>query len=144
MFHVLGTFGTSPQRVHYWVKRFLTISPLNSHGGCRNEKFDKKPKNLIRISLWDILEQFPLGTVPFFREKLEGLGFTLCNSDVRAIFEDWNWSWKIPGVQQLLKYTPGNMEYDFTFAVTIRQIPLLKMKWLDEAHFMPSHLLKGN
>jgi hypothetical protein len=48
-----------------------------------------------------------------------------------------------PWSSEILKYTPTNIEYYFTFAVAIRNIPLEKMKWLDEAHFMPFHLLKG-
>jgi hypothetical protein len=76
-------------------------------------------------------------------KQLKLLGFNISEDDVRTIFKYWNWSWKIPGVQQLKKYTPSNLEYYFTFAVSIRYIPFLKMKWLDEAHFMPTHLLKG-
>lgn len=138
------TFETSPQRVRYWLKRFLSPTPTHSHGGCRHEKFSKTIRNVIRIALWDIVQQFPLGTVPFFTGKLEELGFGVSVSDVRAIFNAWNWSWKIPGVIQLLKYTPENLEYYFTFAVAIRYVPLIKMKWLDEAHIKPSHLMKGS
>jgi transposase len=49
----------------------------------------------------------------------------------------------VPAVQQLLKYTPSNMEYYFSYAVGIRCLPLEKLRFLDEAHFNPSHLLKG-
>ncbi len=136
-------FKTSPQRVEYWLKRFLSNKPVGSHGGHRHEKFDRMTRNLIRVTFWDILQQYPLGTVPFFQRKLEELAFNVSISDIRTIFKTWNWSWKIPGVQQLLKYTPANIEYYFEFAVAIRNVPFTKMKWLDEAHIMPSHLLKG-
>jgi len=99
---------------------------------------------LLRAALWDLLERFPLGTIPFFVRKLQKLEYPVEYYDVRRIFESWNWSWKIPGVQQLHKYTPSNIEYYFTFAVAIRFLPLVKLKWLDEAHIMPSHLLKGH
>ena len=74
--------------------------------------------------------------------------------NIRSIFRAWNWSWKgkikslllilsVPSVQQLLKFTPTNLEYYFTFAIAIRTYPLEKLRYLDEAHFVPAHLLKG-
>ena len=137
-------FRTTPQRVLYWIQKFFcpNFHP-KSHGGHHWQKFNNAISNSIWIALWDILQQFPLGTIPFFVKKLQSLDFNVSYDDVRKIFASWNWSWKIPGVQQLLKYTPANIEYYFTFAVFIQYIPLMKMKWLDEAHIMPSHLLKG-
>ncbi len=49
----------------------------------------------------------------------------------------------VPAVQQLQKYTPENLKYYFMYAVGVRSLPLDKLKFLDEAHFVPSHLLKG-
>jgi hypothetical protein len=99
-----------------------------THGGQQNEKFDAFTRNFVYVSLWNILLKNPLGNVPFFRQKLQELDFNASNDDVRAIFCSWNWSWKIPSVQQLLKYTLSNIEYYFTFVVAIKSIPLEKMK----------------
>jgi hypothetical protein len=50
----------------------------------------------------------------------------------------------VSAVEQILKYTSENMKYYFTYAVGIQELPLSKLKFLDEAHFVPSHLLNGN
>jgi len=142
---VAEIFKTTPQRVRYWVEKFFSPSfHSQRHGGFRHQKFDNVTQSLIHAALWDLLERFPLGTIRFFVKKLRKLKFAVVYSDVRKIFNSWNWSWKIPGVQQLHKYTPSNVEYYFTFAVGIRFLPLIHLKWLDEAHIMPSHLLKGH
>jgi K+-transporting ATPase A subunit len=50
----------------------------------------------------------------------------------------------VSAMEQILKYTPENMKYYFTYAIEIQELPLNKLKFLDEAHFVPSHLLKSN
>ncbi len=136
--------ATSKERATYWLRKFWQPSfHPGQHGGSRNFKFDAVTRNLIRVILWDYLQRWPLGNIPFFVKELKKLKLNVTYHDLRAIFRAWNWSWKMPGVQQLLKYTPSNLEYYFTFAVGIRNLPLLKLKWLDEAHVVPSHLLKG-
>jgi len=129
----------------YWIQKYIDPSfHPQTHGGKRHEKFDNITRNMIRIALWDILERFPLGTIPFFQEKLRELNFDVSYDDIRTVFESWNWSWKIPTMIQLQKFTSENLEYYFNFAIGVRDISLIKMKWLDEAHFMPSRLLKGH
>jgi len=92
--------------------------------------------------------------VAFFTNELVELGFPVTYNDIRAIFRSWNWSWKgkvntidnnylVPAVQQLQKFTSRNMQDYFSYAISIRKLPMEKLKFLDEAHFVPSHLLKG-
>ena len=46
-------------------------------------------------------------------------------------------------MQQLQKFTWTNMQDYFSYAIEIQKLPMDKLKFLDEAHFVPSHLLKG-
>ena len=148
-------FQTSESRVLYWLRKFVDTSfhPL-SHGGKQREKFDKVTRNFIRTILWDTFTKFPLGNVAFFTNELVELGFPVNYNDIRAIFQSWKWSWKgkinsigtnclVPAVQQLQKFTSRNMEDYFSYAIEIQKLPMEKLKFLDEAHFVPSHLLKG-
>jgi hypothetical protein len=88
--NLLETFNTTPQRVRYWIRRFFDFSfHANSHGGHRFQKFMPSEQNLLRITLWDLINRYNLGTVPFFTKKLQGLNFNVTADDVRAIFLSW-------------------------------------------------------
>jgi hypothetical protein len=50
--------------------------------------------NLFRVILWDLLQRFSLGNIPFFQKILLEMEFFVSYDDIRSIFRAWNWSWK--------------------------------------------------
>lgn len=46
-------------------------------------------------------------------------------------------SFQIAGHKQLQKYTPENMRYYDTFVEWVRTVPVERLKFLDECHFVP-------
>jgi len=80
---VAEIFGTTPQRVHYWLTKFFSPGFHSAtHGGKRRQKFDNLTMKLLRAALWDLLERFPLGTIPFFVRKLQKLEYPVEYYDV--------------------------------------------------------------
>jgi hypothetical protein len=92
-FYFDDMFGTSENRVLYWMRKYFDSSfHPNTHGGARFFKFSPTMRNLIRVVLWDLLQRFSLGNIPFFQKELCKLGLNVDYYDVRTIFQRWNWS----------------------------------------------------
>lgn len=70
-------------------------------------------------------------------------GITVSTSFVAHIFRGWRWSWQKPCVQQLQKYTPLNICYYAQFISIIPCLPPIRLKFLDEAHFVSRHLQRN-
>lgn len=61
-------------------------------------------------------------------------GFDLKVEYIRSIFRHWRWSWKKPSRSQLEKYTDSNVEHYINFVLWVKEVPLEKLKFLDEGN----------
>jgi len=55
---------------------------------------------------------------------------------ISTLLQKMGWSWKVPTVFQLLKYTFDNLVKYAHYLTEIRKVPLSKLKFADEAHFV--------
>jgi len=69
-------------------------------------------------------------------EELRNSGYQCSKEFVRKIFVSWKWSWKVPSFQQLLKYTPRNLQRYGDWVEFITTADLSRVKFCDEAHFV--------
>jgi len=82
------------------------------------------------------VQEDPTRKISQFVEELRNSGYQCSNEFVRKIFVSWKWSWKVPSFQQLLKYTPRNIERYGDWVEFIVTADLSRIKFCDEAHFV--------
>jgi transposase len=97
---------------------------------------------LYETYLWRNVKRNPLQTIEQHRRFLARIGFTVGREFIRRTFLRWKWSWKKPQKKQVQKYTPVNIEKYTRFVVGIRDLPLEKIKYLDESHFVARDSLR--
>jgi len=65
----------------------------------------------------------------------ERSGMNVTRSKVQRSFKSMNWSWKLPSIVQLSKFNAENIRYMGKFLSFVQEIPLWRIKALDEVHF---------
>lgn len=68
------------------------------------------------------------------------MGVDINASFLGCIFRNWRWSWRKPTIQQLKKFTPDNITYYARWITLIPLIPLERIKFCDESHFVSQQL----
>lgn len=137
---------------NYWLKKAVdpTLHP-GSHGGRRHDKFSgdgwEGARDFVCAAIWHQINEFPdsqlltLTTVANQAAALiaEERGLeprTVSQRWVSRLFKDWNWSWKVPTVVQLHKFTPDNISRYVNYVVYVAGISLERLKFVDEIHFV--------
>lgn len=94
----------------------------------------------IQAVLWQLVKEHPTHTLGDFVNEFRALGVPVKRNFIQRIFSNWRWSWKKPAVHQVLKYTPANILYYREWVSLIPQLPLAKLKFCDESHFVARQL----
>jgi len=135
-------FTLSSNVIKYHKRKLLQyprFHPLQ-HGGLRHYKFSPVEHENLRTLLWILVQEDPTRKLSQFVEELNNSGYQCSKEFVRKIFVSWRWSWKIPSYQQLLKYTPRNVERYGDWVEFIVTADLSRVKFCDEAHFVSKDL----
>jgi len=136
-------FFVSKPVAKYWGKKFLSPNTFHpqSHGGARNWKWSHEKRIAFETTLWRILKTNPTLSGPQIVFYLNQFGFEdVQSSFVYHTLRRWRWSLKRPTRRQLQKYSQGNLLRYVRYVVGIFQIPIEKIKYLDEAHFVSREL----
>jgi hypothetical protein len=132
----------SKKHVRYYLKKFI-CSGFHSgqHGGLRWQKYLPPQLRQLYNQLWDLIKNKPQPTVKAFVDELNSKNAfdpdfpIVSKNDVLTIFKKWKLTWKIPIRFQYAKYSPENMLRYFNYLYWFHQIPLSKVKYMDEGHF---------
>jgi len=139
----LASFFVSQRKARYWGTKFIspqTFHP-NSHGGARHWKWPLNKRIAFETALWRILRTNPTLSGHQIVSQLNLFGFDdVQESFVRQTLQRWRWSLKRPTHLQLQKFSQGNLLRYVRYAVGILQVPVAKIKYLDEAHFVSREL----
>jgi hypothetical protein len=136
----------------YWAEKALNpaLHP-GSHGGHRWAKLERDGfegcKDFVYACLWSQINEFPESqmdiltdvanrAIRVFAEDrgVEPVGVS--SRWVARVFESWRWSWKVPTVVQLHKFTPENIQRYINYVIFVAGIPLRRLKFADEIHFV--------
>lgn len=137
---------------HYWKKKALDPAlHAGSHGGHRWEKLERDGfegcKDFVYASLWRQINDFPESqmatltdvaneAIRVFAEDRGVEPVEVSRRWVARVFKSWRWSWKVPTVVQLHKFTPENIQRYLNYIVFVAGIPLRRLKFADEIHFV--------
>jgi transposase len=125
---------TFPHRIFGRFQYFLLIIKY------RGLKYGDEGDALIQAALYQRVQQQPRSTVAGYVADFHAFGVPLRPNFIKRIFSSWGWTWKKPAIQQLLKYTPHNIRYYAEWVTLIAHIPFSRLKFCDEAHFVPRTL----
>ena len=142
----------TPNVPKYWARKALdpALHP-GSHGGHRWEKLGgvgfEGCKEFVYAALWRQINAFPesqLNTltlvaniaIQVFAEDAGLQPVAVSTKWVSRVFKSWRWSWKVPTVVQLHKFTPENIERYVNYVFFAAGIPLHRLKFADEIHFI--------
>jgi len=143
---LLQNMGTFVARASYWTKKFINkdFHP-NSYGGDRCSIFKTYEYPVIYWAVFHFLKENPktanLRTVCdhlefMFDKKLS----TSCGS---KLLRSMGWTWRVPIIFQINKYSLSNMERYVNYLATIQTIPWTSIKFADESHIVSHQLSNG-
>ena len=130
--------GLSRQLLRYW--KMKTSNPHfheKRWGGRRRGRSEEETKAL-KDCLWRHIVQNPQANLIELAQHAETNGHKVSRGHLSVLFKRWRWSFKIPTVQQHLKFTKENLEYYAIFSEWLRShTDLRNVKFVDEVHFDP-------
>jgi len=136
-------YGISRQNAYYWRNKYLYRIHDGDQGGDRSTDIDKFIKSMMEPILWKTVTDDPDGfTLRRLVIYLNQLGFKVSKSTLSRTFRRWRWSWKVPTRFNINKYSPDNIERYINYILWIQNKPWLKIKYLDECHFVSRHVHK--
>ena len=121
---------------YYWAKKVEDPTFCSENwGGARNSKYEGL-EDVIQNLIWNFITAQPQCTLKEVCLYLNSLEINYTHSNLSKLFKRWRWSFKIPTVQQIEKYTFDNLEYYLQFCERLLTTPdLRRVKFLDEVHF---------
>jgi hypothetical protein len=142
----------TPNNVKYWKNkaRDPTLHP-GSHGGLRWEKLAGDGydgcKPFVCAALWHQINTYPASqlniltvvaneAISVFAADRGVVAVVVSQRWVARVFQKWGWSWKVPTVVQLHKFTEDNLTRYVNYLVFAAGIPLHRCKFCDEIHFI--------
>ncbi len=142
--------------VAYWKQKALDpVLHPSTHGGHRWDALSagfEGCREFVYAALWKQINDFPESQLPILT-TIANEAITVFAEDrgvdpvevsqrwVRRVFASWRWSWKVPTVVQLHKFTPQNIERYVNYLVFVAGIPLNRLKFADEIHFVSKGIL---
>jgi len=132
--------GTTASHARYWTLKFLDPTyrskPL---GGVTYTKptFTDAELPLVFKEVYYFLKEKPTARLDDIAKHLTDMFGRKCSRHVASkVLRKMGWSWKVPAVFQLLKYTFKNLLKYAHYITEITKIPWEKLKFADEAHFV--------
>jgi transposase len=135
----------TPRFVGYHQKKALdpTFHP-GKHGGRRYSQFSPERQAMIELFVWGKLKADPtLRVYDYVTALAVEAGVTVNRWWIDRLFARWGFTWKKPMYKQLLKYTAANIIHTVHYVVSIRDVPLHRLKYLDEASFASRSLRRA-
>jgi hypothetical protein len=130
--------GMSKSLGYYYIRktRDATFHP-GKHGGLRaNTTYSPAEKFVFELAVAGALLLEPqLGYYDLLRKAQELAGTNLSRRQFSYVLKKWNFSWKYPGIDESLKFTPENMEHWRQHVLNRKVIPDHRVVYLDECHF---------
>jgi len=105
-------------------------------------KLSPAEKLHLQVILYQYWEEHPFSSLQKFLLVAEQAGFSISRKYLQCIFKEWNFTFHQPSRQQLQKLSIDNILYYPQFLISLQDIPLEKLKYLDEASFASRKLLK--
>jgi len=125
----------------YWEKKYNDRTfHSNPHGEPRNFKYSEEDLIIIQALLWQHAKKNPCLSIKDHQSLFKEAGFLISQWYIGSIFRGWRWSWKVPAIKQIHKYSPQNIEKYLRYVAWKENILWSKMRFLDEAHFAARHL----
>jgi transposase len=131
--------NVSQNVVRYWKKKIENWKKFHwgPYGGKRSTKFSNPEKKILNDTIIRIIKTNPDSIdLRKLSTKLKENGINVNRMYISRILRSWRWSWKIPVRFHLYKYTKDNIDRYMHWVHWIQDIPWIKLKFLDEAHFI--------
>jgi len=138
--------------VHYWRQKAADPTLHDGlHGGRRHDKFSdvgwEGARDFVCAAIWKQINDFPDSQLPILTTVANQAAAVIAEDRglvakavsqkwVARLFKDWRWSWKVPTVVQLHKFTPENISRYVNYLVYVAGIPLHRLKFTDEIHWI--------
>ena len=95
----------SRQKFNYWKRKAEDPSfHSGDWGGARSFKFSDEIVTTISIIIWNFVHTHPMANFNEILIAIRMEGIDCRASYLRSLFKKWNWSWKMPVVQQLVSF----------------------------------------
>jgi len=130
--------------VRYWTAKQLNPAlHSGSHGGARNRSFTHYDQLGFEMVLYAAVRANPLQTIAQLRSIMALAGIPVTMNWIQRTFKRWKWSSKRARYQQINKFTTANILYTAHYLLSVRTLPPLSLKYLDEAHFETKDLRRA-
>jgi hypothetical protein len=107
---------------------------------CSALKWGDEFERVVEHLLWLHVRLYPHNNLQQHTIKLHEAGALVSKAHVARIFRNWRWSWKRPCVQHIRKYTPANIRAYTHWVAVVPQLPMRRLKFVDESHFVSRQL----
>jgi transposase len=123
--------------VEYWSRKASNPTFRDAPWGG-NRSADGGLSSLVaRELIWELLQTNNQPTLRELSEHLREAGVHYQRSSVSVLLKKWRWSFKIPTVEQIHKYTPTNVQRYIDVCQWYSVADLHRLKFVDEVHFDP-------
>jgi len=132
---------SSVLKLPYGTVRYSLERGVAKKKGHRKKVFSDEDQRKITQLLIEIIRMEPSVTrdkVHFYLEFVFNRKFS--HGTVFNIFKKLRWSWKIPSVVQIKKFTAKNMTSYAQYVYWSQYIPWDRLKFLDESHISHRHI----
>lgn len=135
--------GLDKSQVRYWIKKRNNPNFHNKQlGGDKRSIFVKEELPIVHQQIIKFLAQNKTADAHdlchFLSEKFSrSLSLSTCCNLVKKL----GWSWRIPNRFQIHKYTVANISYYSSFLTTLQEIPMERIKFVDECHIVSKDLV---
>ena len=130
-------WGVDYSLASYWQKK---VEDEDFHacewGGNRAAKYPGREQDIKQI-IWNYLKLNQQPTLEEIKIHLFNNNYSLSRASISRLLATWRWSYKIPTITQMQKYTLDNLEYYVLFCHWLGTSDLKKLKFVDEVHFDP-------
>ena len=132
----VSVFGFGKAFHKYWKTKLQDPTFHSStHGGKRYTKFGQYD-SVVHSIVWARLKRDPTTHPAEVCEYLAAHNIQINMRYVQRLFCAWHWTRKKPVRHQINKYKLKNILYYYDFLWGIKDIPWIKLKFLDECHFV--------
>lgn len=130
------TFGKGKSFHRYWKTKLLDPTfHCDKRGGKRYSKFGRFD-NVVHSLVWSCLKANPASRPKEVCNYLRENGVQINTQYIYRLFHDWRWNRKKPVRHQINKYKLTNIYYYCDYLRGVKNIPWMKLKYLDECHFV--------
>jgi len=133
----------SRQQAYYWKRKFLDPdfhSQILGQGA--KHKYTEEQRNQIKMSLSKMVSDDASLTLKEYSRRMAVLypDLLITHHYVARIFRSWQWTWKVPEIRQMEKYSEENLQRYKEFLAWRIATEDTRIVFMDEAHFASRNL----